>query len=161
VGASNLSRLPLIMDNRVQVDSYPGCNIAHATYLLRNKTPTSPSTNTVILHFGLNDKSRSNPTLLIQDLRRLLTAAAATFPYADIRMPIINISPKLDRIEKRNLEQINQLIGQNRNAIPSLAKRLFNTTNDGIHWTPSTAAEMWKHWKACLNWGSQVQQGPP
>ncbi|TNN30976.1 hypothetical protein EYF80_058873 [Liparis tanakae] len=49
------------MDNRVQVDSYPGCNMAHATYLLRNKTPTSPSTKTVILHFGLNDKSRSNP----------------------------------------------------------------------------------------------------
>lgn len=160
LGASNLSHLPLITDNRVQVDSYPGCNIAQATYLLRNKTPTSPNTKTVILHFGLNDKSRGNPTLLEQGLKRLLATAKNTFPYAEIRIALINISNTLGRRERDNLHLINLVIKRTPNHIPRLGMRVFSTTGDGIHWTPNTGREMWTHWKSHLKLGAPTPTNP-
>ncbi|KAK1905900.1 Regulator of G-protein signaling 9-binding protein [Dissostichus eleginoides] len=43
LGESNIARLPLVPDSRVQVDSFPGENLSQAATLIRYKTPTSIS----------------------------------------------------------------------------------------------------------------------
>jgi len=40
IGDANLAYLPLIKENSIQVDSYPGWDMSQATFLLRNRTPT-------------------------------------------------------------------------------------------------------------------------
>ncbi|KAJ4948139.1 hypothetical protein JOQ06_019679, partial [Pogonophryne albipinna] len=84
VGASNIARLPLVRDSRVQVDSFPGANLSQAATLIRNKTPTSPGVQQVVLSFGLNDRDKGNPTLLEDNFLRLWNAARETFPNAVI-----------------------------------------------------------------------------
>lgn len=92
IGESNMSRLPSIPDARIQVDCYPGANLNHARHLLRNNTPTSPTTAKVILSFGLNNRRQSNPAQLKKDLHGMLEAAKVTFPQAEIFIPIINLT---------------------------------------------------------------------
>jgi len=40
VGASNMGRLPLVLDPEVQVDCFPGARVSHALHLLRHRTPS-------------------------------------------------------------------------------------------------------------------------
>jgi len=42
IGDAKLAYLPLIEDNSIQVDSYPGWDMSQATFLLRNRTPYLP-----------------------------------------------------------------------------------------------------------------------
>lgn len=63
MGDSNLARLPEVPDVRIQVDTFPGTKIAHATNILRNKPPPCPMVTSAILSFGINDKDSSNPSL--------------------------------------------------------------------------------------------------
>jgi len=82
MGASNLARLPPIWDNNVQVDCFPGCNLAQATFILKIK-----DTKFVVMHLGLNDRSRMDTSRTSEDLKELLRTAKDTFPFAKIRIP--------------------------------------------------------------------------
>lgn len=41
MGDSNMARLPAVLDDRVQVECYPGAHWFHAYEILRNRTPTT------------------------------------------------------------------------------------------------------------------------
>ncbi|KAJ4924494.1 hypothetical protein JOQ06_003450 [Pogonophryne albipinna] len=151
VGASNISRLPLIRDIRVQVDSYPGANLSQATAMIRNRTPTSPGVHKVILPFGLNDRDRGNTTLFESKLQKLLQSTKDTFPNAAIYIPIINISSNLTLKPTENIRILNQLIFQ---TFHSLRHSAFSTVQDNIHWSPNTARLMWDHWRSFLGLGN-------
>ncbi|KAI4808575.1 hypothetical protein KUCAC02_000632, partial [Chaenocephalus aceratus] len=107
VGASNIARLPLVRDSRVQVDSFPGANVSQAATLIRNKTPTSPGVQQVVLSFGFNDREKRNPTLLEDNFLRLWNAARETFPNAVIYSPIINISDAANPKQIENIRILN------------------------------------------------------
>ncbi|KAI4830681.1 hypothetical protein KUCAC02_002297 [Chaenocephalus aceratus] len=64
LGASNISRLPLVHDPRVQVDSFPGANLTQAATIIRKNTVTSPGLQKVVLLFGLSDWNIRDSTLL-------------------------------------------------------------------------------------------------
>ena len=147
VGDSNLSRLPSIFDNQVQVDSFPGAKIAHAAHIIASKTPASASVTKVILSFGINDKERSNPSFLKEQLGDLHRAATRKFPNASIRMALINHSSYLSPQIQNNIAQINDLIKSHCSFIPCVPKTLFQTTRDNVHWTPNTAQNILNHWK--------------
>ncbi|KAG9260799.1 hypothetical protein AMEX_G25721 [Astyanax mexicanus] len=151
LGDSNLSRLPRIQDNRVQVDSYPGAMLAHANHIIKHKTQTSPDTQKVILSFGINNRSQSNPTLLKKQLSRLLGTAESTFPNAVIYIPLINYDNQLPSTTKDNLLLLNKLIKITGRSIPAIPRKDFATTQDGIHWTPETAEIFCNHWLLHLN----------
>lgn len=150
IGDSNMRRLPEILDDRVQVDCYPGANISHATHLFKYKTPTTETVSMVILSFGINNRRKSNPSLLKNELRSMLNAAADTFPQAQILMPVINFSERLPGFMRTNLSTLNYLIRETGKQIPRLEKKLFATDPDGIHWTHLTGKHMWNHWKSFL-----------
>lgn len=150
IGDSNMRRLPEILDDRVQVDCYPGANISHATHLFKYKTPTTETVSMVILSFGINNRRKSNPSLLKNELRSMLNAAADTFPQAQILMPVINFSDRLPGFMRTNLSTLNYLIRETGKQIPRLEKKLFATDQDGTHWTHLTGKHMWNHWKSFL-----------
>lgn len=150
MGDSNISRLPLIKDPRIQVDCYPGANLSHAAHLIKNKTPTSDKVQKVILSFGLNNHKISNPTHLKKDLHAMLRAAKDTFPQASIIIPTINYSEDLPQYFQDNIKRLNHLIRDTTHQIPRLEKEKFSTGPDNIHWTKQTAQEMCKHWKSFL-----------
>ncbi|GLD71317.1 uncharacterized protein AKAME5_002263800 [Lates japonicus] len=150
MGDSNMARLPCIPDTSVQVDCYPGANIANATHILKNKTPTSPETNIVILSFGLNNRNQGNPTLLRQAVTRLIKTAKDTFPFAKIYIPLISFSEHLHIMVQRNIRELNHILKESDHHIPRLPHPSFKTNMDRIHWTPETGEAMWKLWKTFL-----------
>lgn len=150
IGDSNMRRLPEILDDRVQVDCYPGANISHATHLFKYKTPTTETVSMVILSFGINNRRKGNPSLLKNELRSMLNAAADTFPQAKILVPVINFSERLPGFMRTNLSTLNYLIKETGKQVPRLEKKLFATDPDGTHWTYPTGKHMWNHWKSFL-----------
>lgn len=96
-GDSNISRLPRIYDNRIQVDCYPGANLSNANNILRNQTPVSHAVTKVLLSFGLNNRTQKKPSILKKDLHGMLEAAKIAFPQAEILIPVINISEDLPK----------------------------------------------------------------
>jgi len=151
IGDANLAYLPLIEDNSIQVDSYPGWDMSQATFLLRNRTPTSPAVNTVILYLGRGGSDSANPTRMDQQLEKLLETATATFPNARICLALINISASLTRKDKVYLKHLNSRIKETPNSIPLLEEKLFARSRVGSLWTPNTGEKMWAHWKSCLS----------
>lgn len=151
MGDSNLSRLPQIHNNLIQVDSYPGARISHALHILKYKTQTSPRTQKVLLSFGLNDRTQGNPSLMSNTLTRLIGAAQSTFPNATIHIPLINYNTQLPTKAKGNIETLNTIIKETGKSIPALPRAHFQTLPDYIHWTPDTAKAVWTHWQTQLN----------
>ena len=152
MGDSNIARLPEIKNNIVQVDSYPGAQLAHAYHILKHHTPTTDDTQKVILSFGLNNRNQNNPSLIKKQLQRLLGTAQDTFPNAEIYIPIINFSSNLPNQIRRNLNTINNIIETTGRSIPPLPRSAFTTAKDEIHWTAVTANNICQHWLARLNW---------
>jgi hypothetical protein len=161
MGDSNMSRLPLIMDEWVQVDCFPGANIARAVHLLKGNTPTSGIVERVILSFGTNDRNRGNTSLLEGSLRRLVLAAKAKFPNARVHIPVINASRDLDTTQKINLNLLNGLIKNTPDHIPRLTQSQFQVVGDKIHWTVSTGGRMWNHWRSFLGQRTQSPLSRP
>lgn len=65
----------------------------------------------MILSVGLNNGlKRLLPTTTDKQLGLLVTAAKQTFPNADIRIPVINYSDKLDMAQQHLLETLNKTI---------------------------------------------------
>lgn len=89
----------------------------------------------VILAFGLNNKTQGNPTLLTTLVKRLIVIMTATFPSAQVWVPVINRDEGLSHGVKVNIAQLNQIIWKTGQAIPRLQKQLFTTVDDKIHWT--------------------------
>jgi len=134
----------------VQTYSFPGCTMSQAAFLLRNRTPTSISTDGVILNFGFSDRATSSGILLGQALEKLLSAAEATFPYAKIWFPLINTRPIRSREEKQNLEYLNTLIHKTPHPIPLPEGVLMTSDAEGIHRTPATGDRIWEQWRISL-----------
>ena len=151
MGDSNLSRLPVIRDSRIQVDAYPGARIGHAIHILRFKTPPSPNTQKVILSFGLNHRDDSNASLLEANLATMVAKARATFPYAQLYIPLLNFNRTLPVEVKRRIQLINSAIWKTNLSIPALSVSKFRTTADKVHWTAETAEEILQHWLHTLN----------
>jgi len=147
VGASNMSRLPLVLDPAVQVDCFPGAKVFHALHLLRNRTPVSPRVRLVVLHFGLNDRTTRDFTRLAGEIRELYNAALATFPQAVIRMAMLNVSSDLAPGEWHYATRINEVIEAFPHRIPPLRNADRLRTTDGIHWTPDTAVNILALWR--------------
>ena len=141
-GDSNISRLPRIPDDRIQVDCYPGANLSHANNILRNKTPVSHTVVKVLLSFGLNNRTQGNASLLKKDLDGMLEAAKIAFPQAEIFVPLINMSENLPRQFRAKINTLNYLIKDTGHHIPRLERESFSTGSDNIHWTPRTAQLM-------------------
>lgn len=56
LGASNLSRLPKVKNDWVQIVSYPGAKLQHAYRIIKNKTEMSPETQLVIMNLMIGNK---------------------------------------------------------------------------------------------------------
>lgn len=160
IGDSNLARIPLIQDNRIQVDCYPGANLTQATHLLRHNTPLSREVQKVIVSFGTNDREQSNTILMKQKVKKLLSMAQTTFPFAQIGIPIINFSRNLHPSIQKNIRNLNHFIAETGQSIGALPQPTFQTTSDDIHWTTATGQAMMEHWKSFLCWGPNFQTNP-
>lgn len=81
-------RLPIIANDKVEVDCYPGANLAY--HIIKHKTPVSLGPQHVVLSFGLNNREQGNPTILSKSVEWLQGAAFQTFPNAVLHIPLIN-----------------------------------------------------------------------
>lgn len=153
LGDSNMARLPLIEDEAVQVDCFPGANLIHAAHVIRNKTSTSPGVKTVILAFGFNDRNQGKGDRLQALVDRLLKVAKDTFPYAKILIPLINCSASLKSVTRKNIDILNEILRHTNQSIPCLQQGLFKTGRDKIHWDVDTGVAMWDHWRSFLALG--------
>lgn len=151
LGSSNLSRVPSISNNKVQVDSFPGANLAQAYHVIVHKTPVWPEAQHVVLSFGLNNREQGNPTILGKGVERLQGAAHRTFPNAVIHFPLINYNKALPAKVIENIKTLNNFFEKTGLSIPLLPWEKFKTETDLIHWTRPTAGAMVDHWLQHLN----------
>ena len=128
MGDSNVACLPTILDEWIQVDCFPGANLSQALHLLKHKTPTSDEVERVILSFGINDNHWGNTSLLDSSPRKLWIAARATFPHAQIHIPVINASIGLSNTHRSNINTLNQLIKATPNQNPQALPRPISQT---------------------------------
>jgi len=96
LGASNMARLPPIYNRRVQVDCFPGARTFNAIHMIKYRTPFSPQVILVILHFGLNDRAARDYARVGRDMMELRRVTCDTFPAAEVRLAMLNVSPRLD-----------------------------------------------------------------
>lgn len=151
LGDDNVALIPLCGLGTLQVDCFPGCTLGQAAYILEHNTPVSPLVLKVILSLGLSDRAQTNPSLMESNLKRLWRAARASFPNAQLHMPLVNYSPALPRREIRSLSLLNRLIRGTLEFIPRLPFFLFDTLRDQTSWSSHTARAMRIHWMAHLN----------
>lgn len=150
VGDSNVSRLPPFADDSLQIDSFPGAKWWHAENLLERAT-TDTSVTTLVLSFGINNRSQRDKNVPILELKRALRAAREKFPEADIFVPEINFSSALPQVEQDTLLHLNAFITGLKNHIPALTPDIFTTEGDDIHWSRGTSEAMLQHWEMYLN----------
>lgn len=81
--------------------------------------------------------------------------AQSTFPNMDVYFPIINFSTNITQKQQENLNSINNAIAKYFPFLFELSHELFQTTEDNIHWTPSTAAHIFQYWCKQLNLQAQ------
>lgn len=146
-----MARLPRVEDQRVQRVCYPGARWLHAFNIVKNKTPTTDMVTKVVLSFGINDRSYDSTELVGNWIRKTLTAAEATFPNAQIYIPVINYHGFLPKRQIAKLKQINTHIINTKKMLDPLPSQLFHTGSDLTHWTCGTGWAMWRHWLKHLN----------
>jgi len=154
MGDSNLSKITATTNKLVQVESYPGARICHASTLLKNYSfPQHPQK--IILSFGINNRSSEPRTTSFQNLRTLIGTTAKKFPKAEIFFPLVNFSHDLPLKETSNLRVFNRLAQEDlRKAtiIPCLDRSQFETSDkDPVHLTKKCANSILKHWLNHLN----------
>lgn len=145
IGDSNLSRIPIIKDKNIQVDSFPGANFLHIAKVLK-KLKSYPQTEKVILAVGINNRQQHPRKTAIKQLQGLWRTAYKVFPNATVYTPLIQFSDLLPLQEQQNLEELNEYIDANGYPLMDLNKLLFKVERDMIHWTPSTAQQMFDFW---------------
>ena len=149
LGSSNLKWLPIFLDDRVQVDVYPGASVRHANHILSKLLLTYPHVRQVILYFGLNDRSSFKLALFTAAIRRLRQLASRRFPGASILFPLIQYSRALPATEQENLRQINSVLERYPH-IPALPPGDLVTHADNVHWKLATGEKIWDLWKKSL-----------
>lgn len=152
MGDSNLSRIPLFEDDRLQVDSFPGASFYHLRGVLQ-KLPPNPNVEKVVLAAGLNNcLSEQMAETTRKQLQLLLTMARGRFPNAEIYVPVINISDRLKEKQKGLLKGLNEYIVNKCRFLPELNPLRFETMHhDPVHWTPGTAKQILELWMDELN----------
>ena len=160
MGDSNLARIPVITDDRMQIESYSGMNIEWARTVIE-KMAVSTTTSHLIISVGINNRNQKETRTSQKALEGLRKATETTFPNADRRIVVINYAEGLQLEEKRILTGINNEMlaihpnKPNWKTIPKLARGMFQTEMEDrypfIHWTKETAEAMLQHWTSCLN----------
>lgn len=152
LGDSNLSRIPVFRDSKVQVDSYPGATFNHIREVLCRTTPF-PRVEKVILSLGLNNcLKRQTESTTWKQLQQLLKTCEVVFPKAEIFVPIINYSERLPRDQQNLIEKLNRTIQTKCPFLSDINRLLFRTTSqDPVHWTEETAQAILNHWLDQLN----------
>ena len=145
MGDSNVARVPPFTAADLQIDSYPGATFRHAEAILTRAT-SSVTVETVILSFGLNNRSQKVKQTTIKQLQAAVKTAKLRFPQAEVWVPQINYSRALPLKDQNNLLHLNAYITKNCRYIPELPMRIFKTETDKIHWTKPTARRMLQHW---------------
>ena len=160
MGDSNLARIPVITDDRIQIESYAGMNIEWARKVIE-KMAVSTTTSHLIVSVGINNRDQKETRTSLKALEGLRKATETTFPNADRRIVVINYAEGLELEQKRILTGINNEMlaihpnKPNWKTIPKLARGMFQTEIEDrypfIHWTKATAEAMLQHWISCLN----------
>lgn len=149
VGDSNLSNIPSFTQADLQIECYPGAKFQHAAELFKKVEPTT-HVETVLLSFGINERSRRSSTTVLKDMERAVAAAKTAFPAAQIIVPLVTFSHRLEQREKRVMCDLNAAITA-QNHLPKLREQDFKTGRDNIHWTAETGKKMLDHWLAYVN----------
>ena len=114
---------------------------------------------TVVLSFGLNNRSRGTADTLGKYVQNLRAQAATKFPNASIYIPKIPYSLGLPEMERARLDLLNRFIGDGPH-IPAVPTSRFATQGDQIHWTQNTALAILTSWRVALNCqGPSLLQG--
>ena len=145
VGDSNLARFPPLSCDDLQIDSYPGATLGHATHLI-SKATVSTKVEKIILAFGLNNRGHKVKKNITEQLLAAVKAADDRFPEAEVWVPLINYSRLLPAREQNNLIHLNYHIKKNCLHIPELSAGFFSTLRDHVHWTKGTARRILEHW---------------
>lgn len=150
VGDSNVSKLPPFAADCLQIDSFPGAKWWHAENILQKAT-TDTTVTSLILSFGINNRSQRDKNVPILELKRVLKAARDKFPEADIYVPEVNFSSTLPQVEQDTLLYMNTFITGLKEHIPALTPDSFSTEDDDVHWSHETAEAMLQHWEKYVN----------
>ncbi|KAL1246830.1 hypothetical protein QQF64_034787 [Cirrhinus molitorella] len=151
LGDSNVSRIPGFNVPDLQIDSFPGAKFQHAGNLIE-RAVVAQEPETIILSFGLNNRSQRCYTTANNEIRRAYRMARERFPRAEVYIPIINYSDHLPLEEQKFLEELNEYIKVNLNFLDALPPTLFKVESDGVHWTASTAKAILEQWTEALNY---------
>lgn len=152
LGDSNVHRIPVVKDDRIQVVAYPGARWGNALNILQQGTPVTQATQAVVLSFGTNDALLGKLGLSIaKTIKGALGAAQKKFPNARVLVPLINFSAELPSPKRGAMRTLNNMIHQTGMSVPALSGAKFVTEADNIHWTSQTGAEMLGSWLAALN----------
>lgn len=150
LGDSNVGRITDYHFEHLQIDSYPGATFRHAENII-NKAQVHVKVEIVILAFGINHRNQKFKETAIKQIQRALKAARDKFPEAIIEIPLINFARTLKHKEQVILENINDHVQRNMPYLPLLPTAQFKVNSDQIHWTPTCAKAMLRHWAQHLN----------
>ena len=150
MGDSNLRRIGNHAVPGMQIDSFPGAGFQHAESIL-SKVKKDPEVREVIMSFTINHRGLPWKDSFTTQILGALEKAGQKFPRAQIYIPLLNFSPKLNPSEIGVLKKLNAFIRENSKFIPPLPDRDFQTGADNIHWTYETARNMLHYWVEFLN----------
>jgi hypothetical protein len=154
LGDSNLCKISSSPTKDTQIESFPGAQFHHINNILKRYEHTEKP-DKIIISIGINNRKSNPEPTSTPELRNMLSTAKRLFPNSELYIPAINFSGRLEAKDKDNLEKINKFIVETQKKaipIPTLSSNLFKTGGiDSIHWTPSTANAMLKHWLGHLN----------
>lgn len=144
LGDSNVARFPTFDAEDLQIDAFPGAKWKHAEALLRSADIRSP-VERLILSFGLNNRAQRSKGTQIVELKAALQVAFERFPDAQVLASEVNFGPLLSHREQAMVRHLNSFIRSCPGHLPALPED-FSTEQDGVHWTPATAAAILAHW---------------
>ena len=105
----------------------------------------------VIFSVGINNRDQDPRQTTIKQLKTLFRLAKTTFPNADIYFPVINYSPHLTPTQQSNLKLVNNTMVTHFPFLAEIPHDTFTTEKDNIHWTPTTAKQIFTNWLQQLN----------
>lgn len=147
LGDSNLARIPVFTDTRLQIDSFPGATCSHITALLR-KLRMQPQVERVILSIGLNNCLREqSPATSWKQFMQLIATANTVFPMASIHVPLIHYSDKLPINQQDQIKDLNNKIRNKFDYLSRVERTDFAVKpRDPVHWTEDSADLILKNW---------------
>ncbi|XP_074503562.1 uncharacterized protein LOC141774641 [Sebastes fasciatus] len=147
LGDAHISKFPSHSNTDLQLDSYPYANFRKFHKLFKRTAP-NPTTATIILAVGFNDRCQ-DPKDAGKQLRAMLRHANVAFPNAEIYVPLINFSPNLSPEHRCTLKYINKVISTLLH-IPAIPPQDFITESNNLTWTPTTAKLILRQWRQFL-----------